>query len=246
MAIQYSFVSLLDVIGYKNKIQADRDSNTEDFKKKLTDSLSILTDINEGEISYQAISDTIILSSTDKSSFTTFLLTNAAIHRSFLKNGLFVRGGIAFAHHFKSANLTYSHALPVSYEIEQRQAVYPRIVIDKNIIEMTRSEGKLAAEADGIIKDGLICFQNGVYFVNTIQGHLEDCYAHGRSMYEEDKSFLSGKEHELAKHRWFQDFMIAISTDNLMPYIEPLSIFSGLEHNADKAKDSEHRIPAEE
>lgn len=225
MAIPYTFVSLLDVLGYKNKIDADRQNGQEDFKKRLESALSVLSGINETEISYQAISDTIIVSAHPSTSFSAFLNTLALVHRAFLRNGLFIRGGIAFAPHFKSGALTYSHALPVAYEIEQKQAIYPRIVIDKNIIAMISLGEKLESEIPLIKASKLICRENGIYFLNIAGESAEECYELAKSIYELDRGFLDGNEHELAKHRWLQNFILSTSPSKLEPYMGGVEVF---------------------
>ncbi|EER60728.1 conserved hypothetical protein [Acidovorax delafieldii 2AN] len=225
MAIPYTFVSLLDVLGYKNKINDDRHNGKEDFKQKLESALSVLNGINETEISYQAISDTIIVSTHPSTPFPDFLRTLVRVHRSFLKNGLFIRGGISFAPHFKSGSLTYSHALPIAYEIEQKQAIYPRIVIDKNIIEMMKLGEKLEAAIIEINDEKLICKENGIYFLNIVGESSAECYYLAKSIYNSEKSFLEGNEHELAKHRWLQNLIVALSGATLTPYMDGVEIF---------------------
>ncbi|MDM4766155.1 hypothetical protein [Pelomonas sp. SE-A7] len=226
MAIPYTFVALLDVLGYKNKIASDRENGKEDFKEKLESSLSVLQSINEAEIAYQAISDTIIVSTHPSAPFIDLLRALSKVHRAFLKNGLFIRGGIAFAQHFKSGALTYSHALPVAYEMEQKQAIYPRIVIDKNIIAMMDRGGKLEAEIDAIRSERLICKENGVFFLNVANENLEECYELAKAIYAAEHLMLDGNEHELAKHRWLQNFLLAMSPNSMPAYMEPVSIFS--------------------
>jgi hypothetical protein len=225
MSIPYTFVSLLDVLGYKNKINEDRLNAKEDFKLKLEASLSVLGGINETEISYQAISDTIIVTAHRSTPFAEFLTTLGRVHRSFLENGLFIRGGISFAQHFKSGPLTYSHALPVAYEIEQKQAIYPRIVIDSNVIAMISSGGKLEAESKTISDNKLICQENGVYFLNIVGDSAERCYALAKGIYEAEMVFLDGNEHELAKHRWLQNFILTMSANKLKPYMSGIEVF---------------------
>lgn len=225
MAVPYTFVALLDVLGYKNKIKEDRENGLEDFKQKLEISLSVLAGINETEISYQAISDTIIISAHPSTPFAEFLKVISMVHRSFLVNGLFIRGGVAFAPHFKSGLLTYSHALPVAYEIEQKQAVYPRIVIDRNIIDMMGSGGKLEAESDRIGKEALICKENGIYFLNSVGESVRDCYDLAKAVYKKESASLEGNEHELAKHRWLQNFIITMSNYSLESYMGRVEIF---------------------
>lgn len=228
MAIPYTFVSLLDVLGYKNKINDDRLNGKEDFKQKLESALSVLNGINETEISYQAISDTIIVSTHPSTPFPDFLRTLARVHRSFLLNGLFIRGGISFAPHFKSGSITYSHALPIAYEIEQKQAIYPRIVIDKNIIAMMKSGEKLEAIMLEIKDEKLICKENGIFFLNIVNNSSSECHSLAKSIYESEKSFLEGKEHELAKHRWLQNLIISLSDVPLAPYMDGVEFFNPL------------------
>lgn len=228
MPIPYTFVSLLDVLGYKNKINDDRQNGKEDFKLKLESSLSILSEINETEISYQAISDTIIVSAHPSTPFSEFLTVLARVHRSFLKNGLFLRGGISFAPHFKSGPLTYSHALPVAYDIEQKQAIYPRIVIDRNIMEMVTQGGKLESEMSRIATNKLICRENGIYFINTVGDSPESCYALAKKIYDAEAAFLDGNEHELAKHRWLQNFILTVSGSSLPPYMSGIEVYQNV------------------
>lgn len=225
MAIPYTFVSLLDVLGYKNKINEDRQNGKEDFKLKLESSLSVLSGINETEISYQAISDTIIVTAHPSTPFSEFLMVLSRVHRSFLENGLFIRGGISFAQHFKSGLLTYSHALPVAYEIEQKQAIYPRIVIDSNVIAMISAGGKLESDAMHIRENNLVCRQDGIYFLNSVGDAAEYCYQLAKAIYESEAKFLEGNEHELAKHRWLQNFILTMSKTPLEPYMSGIEIF---------------------
>jgi hypothetical protein len=142
-----------------------------------------------------------------------------------LTNGLFIRGGISFAPHFKSGLLTYSHALPVAYEIEQKQAVYPRIVIDRNIIEMMVLGGKLEAEVARIGSEKLICKENGIYFLNIVRDSADTCYRLAKSIYEQEAGSLEGNEHELAKHRWLQNFILSMGGDSFMPYMGSVEIY---------------------
>lgn len=225
MTVPYTFVALLDVLGYRSKIESDRQRASEDFKTKLEAALAVLAGINETEISYQAISDTIIIASHPNALFGDLLRILKRVHLAFLQQGLFLRGGVAFAPHFKSGPITYSHAIPVAYQLEQKQAVYPRIVVDSNIVEMFVEGGKLSAEASNVREEMLLCVENGVYFVNVANGHADEYYELAKAIYAEEEVSLHGQEHELAKHRWLQNYISAISTAARDPYIKALEIF---------------------
>lgn len=224
MAKTYSLVALLDVLAYRNHIDTDRTSGTESFKAKLEAALSVLTSINETELAYQAISDTIIIASSPSATLSHFIRTVATVQRAFLKNGLLIRGGIAFEQHFKSGNLTYSHALAVAYELEQKQAIYPRVVVDKSVIEMLLTGSKFTRDdARAIHEERLLCIQNGIHFVNFLTSDLDECFAHAKSIYESERAQLDGREPELAKHRWLQDFILSSSPGGHAPYMGGIS-----------------------
>lgn len=220
MAKTYSLVALLDVLGYRNHLKSDRSTGSEMFKLKLESALTVLASINETELSYQAISDTIIIAANQSTPIADFLLTVAAVQRAFLKSGLLIRGGIAYEQHFKSGNVTYSHALAVAYELEQKQAIYPRVVIDKGVIEMLVTGNRYSAKDVARLQDeSIICVQNGIYFVNFIAKHIDDCYAMAKSIYESEIPQLMGREVELAKHRWLQDYLISGSDGKNQSYM---------------------------
>lgn len=225
MTVPYTFVALLDVLGYRNKIEADRQQASETFKTKLEAALAVLSGLNETEVSYQAISDTIIIANHPSAPFGDLLRTLKRVHLAFLQQGLFLRGGVAFAPHFKSGPITYSHALPVAYQLEQKQAVYPRVVIDSNIIQMFSEGGKLSEESDNVREEQLICVENGVYFLNVAHGSSDEYYELAKAIYADEESSLHGQEHELAKHRWLQNYIVRVSPVAREAYIKPLEVF---------------------
>lgn len=227
MAKTYSLVALLDVLAYRNHIDADRTSGSETFKSKLEAALSVLTSINETELVYQAISDTIIIAANPSTALSDFLTTVSDVQRAFLKNGLLIRGGIAFEQHFKSGNLTYSHALAIAYELEQKQAIYPRIVIDRSVVEMLWTGSKFTpADMQRIQDEQLICIQNGIHFVNLLAKDVDECFEMAKRIYESQRTDLEGREHELAKHRWLQDYIIGASGGRHSPYMGGISYLS--------------------
>lgn len=220
MARTYTLVALLDVLGYRNHLKADRSSGSELFKNKLEAALSVLNSINETELSYQAISDTIIIAANPSTTISQFVSTIALVQRAFLGNGLLIRGGVAFEQHFKSGSVTYSHALAVAYELEQKQAIYPRVVVDKSVIEMLRTGSRFAQDdAKRLEDERLICSQNGIYFVNFVEGYVDGCYELAKRIFEVEREELEGREVELAKHRWLQDYIVAASKTSQTSYM---------------------------
>lgn len=241
MARTYSLVALLDVLAYRNHIKADRTSGKESFKGKLEAAISVLTSINETELSYQAISDTIIIAANPSAALSEFLRTIGLVQRAFLRNGLLIRGGLAFEQHFKSGNLTYSHALAVAYELEQKQAIYPRVVVDKSVIEMLRTGSKFTPEDAARIQDqNLLCVQNGIHFVNFLVNEIDNCYELAKNIFDTEQLELHGREAELAKHRWLQDYIIAASNHKFPPYMGGITNFSLAEGQGSLKPEMQH------
>jgi len=229
MGKPYTLVALLDVLAYRNHLKADRSSGSEAFKVKLESALSVLSSINETEIAYQAISDTIIIAANPSTSISDFIATIAEVQRAFLQSGLLIRGGVAFEQHFKSGNLTYSHALAVAYELEQKQAIYPRVVVDKGVIEMLRSGSRFSeADVKRLQQESMICVQNGVHFINFAANNIDWCYEKAKAIFEDEHAILDGREAELAKHRWLQDYLVITSDRRLSSYMGEISVLSFL------------------
>lgn len=204
--LTYVYASVLDVLGYRQRLEDDRTSGYLTFKDDLQKALQVLNEINEVEYNYQAISDTVIITCSDRDNFIDYLNVLKSVELAFLEQGLFVRGGIAYAKHFKSKCITYSHAIALAHEIEMHNAIYPRIIIDHNIIDMFEA----AEEISSLINSGLIYAANGIYFLNIIdKENWKAVYQYAKNIYKRQGSQLLGKEYEFSKHAWFEDYLFA-------------------------------------
>ena len=193
----YVLAALLDVIGYRDRLERDRDSGRLDFKDALQKAMNVLSNVNEADYAYQAISDTIMITSVKVADLTGLLEVLKSVQLSFLREGLLVRGGVAHERHFKSNNITYSHALALAYKIETDVAVYPRVVVDHNVIEMQRAEKDVWPK---LANSDLVCEWNGVYFLNILdQRNWTDVYGWAKSVYEAERKTLVGREKEFMK-----------------------------------------------
>jgi hypothetical protein len=230
----HRLVALMDVIGYRYLLKMDRDNGTEDFKSRLTKSLDVLSSINESDMSHQAISDTLIIAGSGGMQLSEFISIVARVQRSFLYNGLLLRGGMAFEQHFKAGNVTYSNALAIAYELEKKQAIYPRVVVDRSVVEMARVGDRFSLEdVSRVTEERLLLEQDGVYFVNFADSHVDECFDHARSIYEGSRDKILGSESEVLKHRWLQDYVCAISAAGKEPYLGMLNPVSLVADDSD-------------
>jgi len=205
--LPYVYVALLDVLGYRERLEHDKQMATLAFKDDLSRAMSALSDVNEAEIGFSAISDTVILTSANRERLINFLKAIKNVQLAFLKEKLFIRGGVSYEKHFKSGQITYSHALARAYELEHIQAIHPRVIIDHNIIEMFRQNPE---ELQPLIDSKLICVANGTYFLNILDAdNWVSIYEDSKTLYQETKINLLKKEAELAKHLWFQNYILS-------------------------------------
>ena len=211
MSNNYAYVALLDVLSYKNKLQADNNSAKEDFKNSLMSALSpTLNSINQSIFNIRAISDTIIISCNSHDKIEEFIKILARIFIDFLKQKLFIRGGVSYGRHFYNNNLTYSNAIVTAHELENQQAVYPRILIDKNIIEMHAVGNAFQTK---IIGRDYFAKQNGKYFINIIKfiDSWDELYYLAKETYLSDKAELDRSESAFSKHQWFENYLFSQS-----------------------------------
>ena len=204
--LPYIYACLLDVLGYREWLERDRLQGSFEFKELLEQALSCLNSINDAEYSYQAISDTIILTCSEKARLIPFFEVVRGVQLSFLKSGLLLRGGISYGQHFRSGAITYSPAYAAAHESESRLAIYPRVVIDENILQMFEGDNFL----DEIQGSGLLCRRNGVYFINILtQQNWTEVYEMAKGIYEKDSEQLLKKEPVFAKHAWLEEYLFS-------------------------------------
>jgi hypothetical protein len=144
-------VAFLDILGFKKLID-------EHFSGKDKQSLILLKKaLKEAEqiaivyskqylkqfnirFSFRQFSDCVCISMPLKQDFTTletygiFINVVRLYQLILLDNRILVRGGIAVGGHFENSNIIFSEGLVRSYKLESQNAIYPRILIDKELL----------------------------------------------------------------------------------------------------------------
>jgi hypothetical protein len=204
--ISYSYVALIDVLAYREYLARDTNSGRLEFRDAMSRALSVFNNVNENDFPHTAISDTIIVTCSKQDQIIGFLRLLKRVQISFLRQGLFLRGATVYARHFQSGSLTYSPALTGAYKLEQDSAIYPRIMIDQNILEMFNS----LKQQDKLITSGLVAEWNGVFFLNALGSQTwKVIYDAAKKLFRRDSRDLIGKESAFAKHVWFENFIFS-------------------------------------
>jgi hypothetical protein len=202
----YLYVALLDVLAYRWHLERDRSLGTLDFQARLSSALKVFDGVNDAVFRVQAISDTIIITCLGHQHFPQFMSLLRDVFLAFLEQQLFVRGAVAYSRHFQSSHLTYSHALARAYEIESSLAVYPRIVIDENIVRMY----EVGSGLPPIRSTGLLCEENDIFFLNVLtKDNWSEVHASAKAIYEASAAALHSSEAVFTKYLRFERYLLA-------------------------------------
>ena len=136
-AWNYGVVAFIDVLGFASFVEQDASSLT---PQHLDNFLACLQAVRAStpveHLDVRAFSDSIIISTGLSSVEVTELLVAAvALQRIFIQRGVLVRGAVAFGKHYLDKDLIYSEALVRAYRRERDMARFPRILIDRDLLD---------------------------------------------------------------------------------------------------------------
>lgn len=187
MELENRIVCFIDILGFRdiiNRFEETKDiSIITKIKNAFESALKTITDFSSPEnvkiidispekiellskdLYYKTFSDNIIIT-----------LKYDQINESFLRKlslliifsnifqfemhqkGVYMRGGISFGSFYKDDNIIFSTALVKAYELESKKSIYPRIMIDLELIDIIINAPKKSISEAGFSK--LIYFDN--------------------------------------------------------------------------------------
>jgi len=148
-------VAFIDILGFKNLIDnhfSDKDKHSLPLLKKAmkeAESFAIKYSKSylkkfEIKFSFKQFSDCVCISmpfekelnQTALGKFGAFTNVVRMYQFILLSNNFLVRGGISAGGHFENSNMIFSDGLVKSYKIENQKAIYPRILLDKDLLDL--------------------------------------------------------------------------------------------------------------
>lgn len=222
-------VAFVDILGFKEHVKhtmVDKDKE-EDIYKALK-SLSEFKEDNENVKTYgmkslgreiTVFSDSIVISYNlnIKSALFYILIDLIHLQMDLLRYNIILRGGIAYGLIYHNGNIVYGPAMIEAYELESKEAVYPRIIISTNTIaEVCKVPGscshEIGEELNYILK--LLKKDDNYYFLNYISQFEELDYPEDEYYYwlkNIRKIIIDGlKENKdtkvIKKYRWFLNY----------------------------------------
>jgi hypothetical protein len=157
--LKQHYVAFLDVLGFKEMVQADMIGDNHQYLSKLfrchQSAATIFQD--DPNCLITQFSDSIVVSKPyDAASFMWFATRVADYQRLLLDEELLCRGGIAVDKHFSNGSFTFSAGLIEAYSVESKTARYPRVVISPEVMDLVYPEKNplpsfLVEEDDGLL-----------------------------------------------------------------------------------------------
>lgn len=137
--LDYFIVAFVDILGFSNMVKSDCENKSDSIKY-----FEVLREINKetqkiGDCNITQFSDSVIFSlplSQDNYIKMTEIL--AEYQRKLLYHNIICRGAVAYGKHYKEDDFMFSQALIEAYQLESKDAIYPRIIISKNLLEYFR------------------------------------------------------------------------------------------------------------
>ncbi len=149
MVYDERFVAFLDILGFKNMIQFTTDNI--EYQEKIRNILNYISEIRNdnyhGKLAeYGCFKEVSVFSGSIVISYSSSLDIGGALFHvlmdfvyicnDLLTNGIYVRGGVSCGQMYHDKKVCFGPAMVRSYEIENKIAIYPRIVIDPLALSM--------------------------------------------------------------------------------------------------------------
>lgn len=213
----YAYVAFLDILGYRDLLERDTKEGTSIFRDRMTRAFRHFENINRAKHQYQIISDSIFFACADRAAAKEFLSHVRSIFAAFLAEGLLIRGGITFGPHFMNQSVTYSPALTKAYKLESTEAIFPRVMVDSNIMAMF----------DDLVDGGYVKASGENWFLAVATNeNLDQLWELAKATAIADHEAIHKSENIRSKHKWLQDYLLECHTVASRPLKRPyLSTF---------------------
>lgn len=173
MNYENRIVLFLDILGFRgiiDKTVVKNDDNTSaivDLYNKLEEVREFLSSrLKQREI-YNNInfslkvtqfSDSIIISfiNDDNTTLLKLIRTIQELIINFVNSGMLCRGAISYGKLIHDNRIIFGPALNDAYETETKAAMYPRIILDKSIIELNKNQRQISLFEDEMSKEKMI------------------------------------------------------------------------------------------
>ncbi|WP_026828213.1 hypothetical protein [Exiguobacterium artemiae] len=138
------FIVFIDILGFREHI--NKTVQDSEYFIKLKDTLNFIADLkkeNDAEKERMGkeitvFSDSIVISYPVEQKGSAFFLILDVVHiqLDMMQKGILMRGGLTVGKLCHNDNIVYGPAMIKAYELETNVAIYPRVVVSQNILEI--------------------------------------------------------------------------------------------------------------
>lgn len=245
-------VAYLDILGFKelvNKYLNPQNTFEEHILEIITSAMDdakrpINEYFSESEfkgvelIKFKQFSDCVCLSMPDfygskveAAMIGMFILILKNYNFNFTRKNLYLRGGAAIGFHYQDENIIFSDGLIKAYYLESKKSVYPRIILDEEIVKRIKRLWKTQKSVilDFGIEKLLLTDWEGTPFINPFtptqsMGNMMENKFKESKLSEIDNKFqieikqnlinkinehkFNGDNHILTKYLWFKELLM--------------------------------------
>lgn len=172
-------VAFIDILGSTAAIKSDAEKSLEMMHDAYTESMDLFDYLFEDKSvrpSVKIFSDNIIVAmprmgESGHGAFCAVVMMSAIIQVQFLKRGLLTRGGIASGNFFADEVMVWGMALVKAYDLESNVAIYPRVVVDPELI---KELGLTKENCEFRSKEWIVQDEDSLFVVDYINKYLEN------------------------------------------------------------------------
>ncbi len=182
MEIKTYFVAFIDILGFKGIVEKEKLSgySGEHLEKLLECHLECEKIFRNYGLDIIQFSDSIVISKLyEKDSFHEFISSVSTYQKFLMRQGFLCRGGVAVNKHYSLSSFVFSPALIDAYRVESEKAIYPRVVVSEDVMDLVFPEKKypptLCKEYDGLFFINFLHGENISTIENVIYQIVTDC-----------------------------------------------------------------------
>ncbi|WP_404357043.1 hypothetical protein [Methylotuvimicrobium sp. KM1] len=157
--LTYHYVAFIDILGFSDMVEKDCSgpSASAIFLPKLFEvhkkAFEYASKFSGAKVTQ--FSDSIILALPySPDNFAEVVDHVALLQQGLLQDGILSRGGLSYGKHYSNQEFIFSDALLRAYKIERDRAIFPRVVVDDDLLDLLNTstsnlQTALVREADG-------------------------------------------------------------------------------------------------
>ena len=211
MTNKNSLVAFIDILGFRNHIDNYYSGKDTKFlqvlKTAMKDAETFAIDYSKNylkqfkiKFTFRQFSDCICITMPlkQKLSHTNLTLLGSFVNvvRTYqlilLVNEIYVRGGVSIGGHFENSNMIFSEGIVKAYKLESQKAIYPRIILDEELLKLLQQISKENSEDFETFSK--------IYGQSLIKDWDEEVFISPFGMIQELKETLNQLDEENRKH----------------------------------------------